>query len=85
MELPEITKSQSWCCSEGCGDCTPVPTDFEYSRTEDRQGNLIESKTEKIFVSNCCGAELMLWDEEKQDNVAFEFVEGVAPVETAKA
>lgn len=80
MELPELTKSQSWCCSEGCGDCLPVTTDFEYSRIEDRQGNLIESKTEKFFVSHCCRAELLLWDEEKQDHIDFDFIEEVMPL-----
>lgn len=72
MKLPEITYKQSWCCSQGCGICVPKQIDFEYSRTEDRHGNLIESKTEGIWVSECCEAELMLWDETLQDFVEFE-------------
>ncbi len=66
MKLQEITDRQSWCCENGCGECQPVQIDFEYSRTEDMAGNLIESKTKKVWVSHCCHAELELWDEEKQ-------------------
>ena len=66
-ELPTITDRQSWCCENGCGECRPVQIDFEYSRTEDMDGNLIESKTEKVWASHCCKAELMLWDEDRQD------------------
>lgn len=78
MKLPEIGKTQSWCCENGCGECKPVMDDFEYSRTEDMAGNLIESKTEVVWVSNCCKADLMLWDEDKQNFVDFEMVEETA-------
>jgi hypothetical protein len=66
MELPKIEAQQSWCCENGCGECKPVQIDFEYSRTEDMAGNMIESKTEKVWVSQCCKAGLDLWDEAKQ-------------------
>ena len=66
LPLPEIAPQQSWCCENGCGECTPVQTDFEYSKTTDSAGNVLESKIEKIWVSHCCKAELMLWDESKQ-------------------
>ena len=70
--LPELKDGQSWCCGNGCGDCKPVKTKFEYSRTETPSGKLIESKTEDNFVSDCCGSELMLWDSKKQDTVGYE-------------
>lgn len=68
-ELPVITARQSWCCENGCGECRPVQIDFEYYREEDGNGNLIERKTEKMWASHCCGADLMLWDDDKQDFV----------------
>ena len=70
QELPSITDNQSWCCERGCGDCKPVQIDFEYSRTEDLNGSLLKSKTEKVWASNCCHSGLMLWDEDKQDFVS---------------
>lgn len=69
LPLPAITDRQSWSCANGCGACTPVQVNFEYSRTEDMAGNLIESRTEKVWVSNCCAEDLLLWDEDKQDFV----------------
>lgn len=65
-QLPTITNQQIWCCANGCGECRPVQIDFEYSRTEDMDGNLLDSKTEKVWASHCCHAELELWDEDKQ-------------------
>ena len=62
VAMPE---KHSWCCANGCGDCRPVLIDFEYSRTEDIDGNLIESKTEKVWASHCCSDDLELWDEDK--------------------
>ena len=73
-QLPTITERQSWCCENGCGECRPVQIDFEYSRTEDMDGNLIDSKTEKIWASHCCEAGLDLWDEDSQRFVEFEYV-----------
>lgn len=70
-QLPTINNRQKWCCENGCGECRPVQTDFEYSRTEDESGNVIESLTEKIWVSHCCKADLMLWDEDKQDFIVW--------------
>lgn len=70
--LPKIGEQQSWCCDEGCGVCSPIQVDFEFSRTEDTDGNLIESRTQKVWRSDCCKAGLMLWDETAQDYVAWE-------------
>lgn len=60
--LPLLTSSQSWCCAEGCGDCKPKQIEFEFSRETAKDGSLIESKTTPIWVSDCCGGDLMLWD-----------------------
>jgi hypothetical protein len=66
-KLPELTSTQAWCCSNGCGECRPVPDEFETMREEDVQGNLIRREIENIFVSHCCRKDLMLWDESTQD------------------
>lgn len=65
--LPTLTETQVWCCSNGCGECRPVPSEFETLREEDMQGNLIRREVELVFVSHCCRKDLMLWDEAKQD------------------
>ena len=57
-------------CINGCGECSPVLIDFEYSREETLDGQLIESKTEQRTVSHCCHAEIEMWDEEKQEFVS---------------
>lgn len=72
-QLPKLEENQLWCCSNGCGACRAVPATHEYFRSEDRQGNLIESKSENIFVSHCCRKDLMLWDEGKQDFVDWDY------------
>lgn len=68
--LPTLDVQQSWCCANGCGECRPVQVDFEYSRTEDLDGKPLEIKTEKVWGSHCCHADLMLWDEGKKDFIA---------------
>lgn len=78
-QLPAISDRQKWCCENGCGECRPVQTDFEYSRTEDDKGNVLESLTEKIWVSHCCKADLMLWDEDKQDFIVWGPIAQVTP------
>ena len=67
--LPEIGTSQEWCCSNGCGSCRPVERDFVYHRVTDEDGEVLTEATEKVWVSHCCGADLELWDEDKQDFV----------------
>ena len=64
-----IPKNQVWCCANGCGECKPVETDFEYYREETFSGELISSLSEKIWVSDCCKAAIMLWDENLKDFV----------------
>lgn len=74
-ELPSISETQKWCCGTGgCGECQTRPTLREYSRTEHPNGN-VDSMSERIFVSACCGGDLLLWDEDKQDCVDWNYVE----------
>lgn len=72
-KLPELTEGQSWSCGNGCGECEPIPSEFEYSRIETVGGLLIESKTERVFLSDCCNAELFLWDEKIGNGSEVEF------------
>lgn len=73
--LPKITSGQSWWCINGCGECKPKESLFEYSRTEHSNGD-IESKSQRVFVSHCCHTDLMLWDEGKQDFVEWSYSGG---------
>lgn len=75
--LPEIGPTQSWSCENGCGECKPKQIDFEYARTEDPPGTVTERKVGKIWVSECCEADLMLWDEGKQNFVDFKMGGGL--------
>ncbi len=75
--LPKITSGQSWCCSKGCGECKPKESFIEYSRTEHPNGD-IESKSQRVFVSDCCHGGLMLWDEDKQDFVEWSYTDCAA-------
>lgn len=73
--LPELAPGQDWCCG-GCGSGIvkkPKRTAFEYSREEFPDGSVI-SKTTVKFVAPCCGGELMLWDEAKQDCIPWSYV-----------
>lgn len=72
--LPALAPKQAWACSKGCGECQPKESLFEYSRTEHQNGN-VESKSQREFVSHCCGANLMLWDEGKQDFKDWDYVD----------
>jgi hypothetical protein len=75
-ELPELKAGQDWCCG-GCGSGIvkkPKRTSFEYSREEFPDGR-VTSKTMPQYVAPCCGGELLLWDEAKQDCIAWEYVD----------
>lgn len=74
IELPKITDTQEWCCERGCGPCRAMETNFEVFRSETLDGELLESRTEKTWVSHCCGMGLMLWDRDLED-----FVETALP------
>lgn len=83
--LPTIPPHQQWCCGDrGCGPTTPVPSMHEYSRTEHQNGD-VESMQQRVYVSACCRGDLLLWDEEKQDFLDWEYVEASAARQEAKA
>lgn len=67
--LPELAPWQVWTCENGCGACRPVSADFEYSRETTPDGDLVESKTCKVYVSHCCRATLVLYDEKAETEV----------------
>lgn len=73
--LPVLAAGQAWCCSNGCGECETRLDQFEYSRLEYPNGD-VESKWKPVFVSNCCGMDLMLWDAGKQDFSKWNYVVG---------
>lgn len=58
-----------WCCSKGCGSCDVKRIEFEYERTQDLEGNLLSSKTVPRLVSECCGATMFMWDNEREQDI----------------
>lgn len=73
--LPDLKPGQSWCCGRmGSGPTTPIPVAFEYVRTTQPNGDG-ESKWERHFACKCCGGELLLWDEGKNDFLDWCYVE----------
>lgn len=53
--LPALKDGEEFVCDSGCGATTPELRDFEYSREELPNGQVI-SKTEKVWRTGCCGA-----------------------------
>lgn len=77
--LPELKPGQDWSCG-GCGSGivkNPRKIDFEYSREEFPNGDVI-SKTTVRYVAPCCGSDLMLWDESIQDCIPWQYVDGAS-------
>ncbi len=74
MRLPSLKDGQDWCCG-GCGSGivkTPEKTHFEYSREELPNGDVISNTTVR-YIAPCCGGELMLWDESRQDYIRWQY------------
>ncbi|CAB3754444.1 hypothetical protein [Paraburkholderia humisilvae] len=69
--LPDLDEGQQWTCENGCGNCRPEHADFEYSHEEALDGALLDSKMCKVWVSHCCKANLVLWDERSEGEVAW--------------
>jgi hypothetical protein len=58
-----------WCCSKGCGTCGVKSIEFEYERTETKDGAFVSNKTEPQLVSACCAAPMFMWDNELDQRV----------------
>jgi hypothetical protein len=59
--LPTLREDEEFVCDRGCGTTTPVLRDFEYSREEWPNGQVI-SKTEKVWGSVCCGSGVIVYN-----------------------
>lgn len=70
--FPELPPDHSFVCASGCGVCKPVQIDFEYLRSETLEGELIESKTCKIWVSNCCKSGMAFYNDTNDDWIEYE-------------
>lgn len=74
-EIPEVVEKVrgmarfSWNCENGCGPCDVKRIEFEYSRTETTDGELLESLTIPRLVSACCGAAVSMWDNYKDEQI----------------
>lgn len=64
-------------CSNGCGQCGLMLREFETSRTETDDGVVIDRETTPDLVSTCCGHEVEIWDQTK-DEVTPQKVRAVA-------
>lgn len=69
-QLPILTPDQEWCCAHSRGPCQPVQSTFEYSREEYPNGD-VTSKTTLIWVSSCCNAELLMYDNAENDFIGW--------------
>ena len=77
---PAIGPRQQWCCANGCGVCSVKTVQRETSRTTClRTGKVTNQQFQTEDVSSCCGADLMLWDEDKQDFVDWQPVANREP------
>ena len=72
--LPMLNSRERWCCALGCGFCEAKPALVEYSRTEHDNGD-VESKSRRVYVSSCCEADILLWNEDVQDVIEWSNVE----------
>lgn len=81
---PPIGPRQQWCCARGCGACSVKTVERETSRTTClRTGKVTNQQFQTEDVSSCCGADLMLWDEGKQDFVDWEPVANRMPANSS--
>lgn len=81
---PAIGPRQQWCCARGCGACGVKTVERETSRTTClRTGKVTNQQFQTEDVSSCCGADLMLWDEDKQDFVDWQPVANREPANVA--
>lgn len=67
-----------WCCANGCGACEVKRIEFEYERTETLDGDLVSSKTQPRLVSKCCGADLIMWDADSNEELLVVTVEPIS-------
>lgn len=70
-------------CAKGCGPCSVKTIDFVWREVHDRNGKLLEQNTTPVDVSACCGADLMLWDEGRQEFVEFDLIVRPGPANVA--
>lgn len=76
QQAPPIGPHQQWTCANGCGQCGVRTIDFAWRTVTDLStGQVVERDTVKADVSSCCGAELLLWDDDLQDCVEFKMLE----------
>ena len=76
---PQLGSHQEWCCAKGCGPCGVKTVDFAWRTITNLHSGHVQRDTYPIDVSSCCSAELMLWDEEKQDFIDFKMLDRPLP------
>lgn len=60
--LPHLKPGQIFACSEGCGECGTQRINQTHYERFDAAGNRIEHRQHKDYVSDCCSAQLDIWD-----------------------
>jgi len=71
FKLPDLEPQQVWCCENGCGECELTEYRHPRMEEEDFQGNLLNAEYHYHQVSQCCEAEVFLWDNKLNDEVDF--------------
>ena len=51
---PEISTDYDFCCSNGCGECKPVPMQFFSYLQTDSSGKIIDARYNKTYTPDCC-------------------------------
>jgi len=72
-----------WTCANGCGVCKVKRIEFEYERTMTLDGDLVSRKTTPQLVSACCGADLSMWDAERDEEIEVASVEFPHPLDAS--
>lgn len=69
-ELPIINDKYDWCCENGCGRCMPVQREIViYEARDVITGEFFHRETETRWLSDCCEADLMLFDNDNEEFV----------------
>lgn len=80
--LPELANNQIFICGNGCGECKALEDRSVHADTHNEKGNLVGDKSHRVYVSDCCKAEVNIWDKLKEEDV--DWPVGLAIVKSAK-
>jgi hypothetical protein len=62
LSLLPLRTHEVYACENGCGSCMPVEYDYEYRTQTDLSDGSVTKFTHKAFKSDCCGADIYIYD-----------------------